>query len=49
MSSAVAIVGNEKRFFYEKNSTPGVGTYKYKVPVAPGYVFPKELRSREKL
>ena len=48
-SSAVAIVGNEKRFFYEKNFTPGVGTYNYKVPEAPGYVFPKELRSKEKL
>jgi len=48
-TSAVAIVGNEKRFFNEKKLTPGVGTYNYKVPQAQGYVFSKELRNKEKL
>jgi hypothetical protein len=44
-----AVVGNENRFTEKSSTTPGAGTYSYRVLPSPGVIFTKEKRLKQKI
>ena len=44
-----AVVGNENRFLEKSSTTPGAGTYSYRILPSPGVIFTKEKRLQQKI